>query len=90
MAATQLLIDEYWNLPDTPQSDEIFEGPWTTRVLAYQLAGQFSPMADHPKRKQFLHEYEELPDWGGWVRGNICRALAAEGVTLSTINRRKS
>ncbi|QNT94913.1 hypothetical protein HEP81_04640 [Streptomyces griseofuscus] len=83
------LLHLYWDLEDSDISDGLFEGPWNTRTLAYELAATFSPNAAHPKRRQFLAEYES-DGWGGWVRGNICRALAAEGVTLHTINRRKS
>lgn len=83
------LIDAYWNLDDDPISDELFEGPWPTPTLAAQFALTLSPYSDNPKVVQFWDEYRS-DDWGGWVRGNLCRALAAEGVTLHTINRRKS
>ncbi|MEU1852903.1 hypothetical protein ABZ499_27465 [Streptomyces sp. NPDC019990] len=88
MTATPL-IHQYWDREDDEIFQELFDGPWRTPTLAYELAATFSPNASNPKRLQFLAEYES-DGWGGWVRGNICRALAAEGVTLHVINRRKS
>ncbi|KUN37703.1 hypothetical protein AQJ30_15580 [Streptomyces longwoodensis] len=88
-APAQTLIAEYLDLPDTEASDELFHSGWDSRTLAYALADEFSIYADNPKRLQFLAEFGS-EDRGGWVRGNICRALAAKGVTLSVVNRRKS
>ncbi|WP_019061719.1 hypothetical protein [Streptomyces prunicolor] len=88
-STTQPLLHQYWDREDDETFQELFEGPWSTPTLAYELASTFSPNRDHPKVRQFLAEYKS-DGWGGWVRGNICRALAAEGVTLRDINRRKS
>lgn len=88
-APAQTLITEYLGLPDTETSDELFQSGWDSRTLAYVLADEFSIYADNPQRRQFLAEFLS-ENRGGWVRGNICRALALKGVTLSIVNRRKS
>ncbi|MET8609781.1 hypothetical protein [Streptomyces misionensis] len=85
----QTLLTEYIDLNDDTVSTELFESGWPTPTLAMVLASEFSVMADNPKRRQFLAEYHSEYR-GGWVRGNICRALAAHGVTLADVNFRKS
>lgn len=86
---TRPLVREYENRPDDALFEELFSSSWSTPTLAYELAAQFSPNSHDPKRRQFLAEYDSEYR-GGWVRGNICRALLTEGVTLATINFRKS
>ncbi|WP_128378516.1 hypothetical protein [Streptomyces cavernae] len=89
MADNTPLLHSYWDREDDEASRELFDGPRDTVTLAYELAATFSPNRQHPLHKRFMAEYKS-DGWGGWVRGNICRALAAHGVTLSAINRRKS
>ena len=88
---TRSFTDEAAALQDDTVSDEIFAGPYTTATLVYMLAGEVSVYTDNPQRLQLLSEcpVNGNQEWS-LCRGDICRLLAARGVTLSVINRRKS
>jgi hypothetical protein len=84
-----LNVHDYLNEQDTAISQDLIASGYTTRQLAYALADEISVRSACPARVTFLEEYHAGPMLG-WVRGSICRALAAKGVTVQTINRRKS
>lgn len=84
-----LNVNDYLTGDDTAISQDIFASQYTSRQLAFVLADEISIRSNHPARVQFLEEYNIGP-MGGWIRGCICRALAERGVTVQTINRRKS
>ncbi len=65
---------------DTPQSREMFEGWVKTPELSHILCVRMDDKA----------QYEEDYKIGYWTRGNICRALAAKGITQKLINFMKS
>ncbi|MEV6399974.1 hypothetical protein AB0M39_35170 [Streptomyces sp. NPDC051907] len=87
MTTPDPLLYAYWNRPDDALFEELFRSDWSTPTLAYMLASQLSPMSHDAKRCQFLAEYETEKIW---CRGDICRALLTEGVTLQVVNYRKS
>lgn len=84
-----LNVHDYLNADDTAVSQNLIASTYTTRTLAYVLADEISIRSNNPARVTFLEEYNDGPMLG-WIRGSICRALAAKGVTVQTINRRKS
>ena len=88
---TRPFTAEAATLTDTAVSDEIFAGPYNTATLVHMLAGEVSVYSDNPQRLQLLSECPVAgnQEWS-LCRGDICRLLAARGVTLSVINRRKS
>jgi hypothetical protein len=84
-----LNVHDYLNERDTTNSQDLFASAYTTRQLAHVLADEISIRSNHPARVTFLEEYNAGPMLG-WVRGSICRALDAKGVTVRVINRRNS
>lgn len=80
-------VNDYNNAEDDAASQGLFDSQYTSRELAYVLADEISIMAGNGERVAFLDQYQG-PGLGGWVRGNIVRALSAKGVTVQTINRR--
>jgi hypothetical protein len=84
-----LNVHDYLNEPDSMESQRLFASSYSTRTLAYVLADEVSIRSNHPARVAFLEEYSAGPMLG-WIRGSICRALDAKGVTVETINHRKS
>ncbi|MER5501325.1 hypothetical protein ABT096_29550 [Streptomyces sp. NPDC002561] len=82
-------VHKYLDGRDTANSQDLFASGYTTRQLAYVLADEISIRSNNPERVTFLEEYNFGPMLG-WIRGSICRALDEKGVTVQTINRRKS
>lgn len=82
-------VHEYLNARDTANSQDLFASDYSTRELAYVLADEISIRSNNAERVTFLEEYSSGPMLG-WIRGSICRALDSKGVTVQTINRRKS
>ena len=79
--------EEALTLPHTEVAEEIFKfKDYSTMTLVLMLASEISVMADNPRRLQLLEEWENK----ALCRGDICRMLAARGVTLSKIHFRKS
>ncbi|MFB7420759.1 hypothetical protein ACFC1L_39950 [Streptomyces sp. NPDC056210] len=69
-------------------SNELFDSPWSTRVLGGELSHEYGTASDQTDYNAFWESFDR--EWTPWVRGVICKALSFHGITLSNINRRKS
>lgn len=70
--------------PFTANAEELFDSPYTTTELRYELEITIHPVRDAARHAELN---DSAADW--FFRSAIVSALDELGVTVSTINRRR-